>query len=311
MSNKDNQVFNHEVILKQPNEPEQRLINYPYSNVKEQFESIKRVNEYGQDVWSARELAKVLGYEKWDKFKNVVVKGIRNCDNSGIPSMDHISQVEKMIETGKGAKRNVKDYELTRYGSYITIANADPNKEAVAEGKTYFAVQTRRAELADLTEAERQDVYRVSTREELKGINREVNEVISERGVETGKDFAKYHNSGWQGMYEGRTLKEVKEHKGVPAKDHLYHWAVGAELALHVLRADIAKHKIINDDVTGVGNLADTNYNVSKELANYYQNATGKTIVDLPIANTRLNQATAEVKKLKSKVIIIDEPKTN
>ena len=99
MSNKDNQVFNHEVILKQPNEPEQRLINYPYNNVKEQFESIKRVNEYGQDVWSARELAKVLGYEKWDKFKNVVVKGIRNCDNSGIPSMDHISQVEKMIQT--------------------------------------------------------------------------------------------------------------------------------------------------------------------------------------------------------------------
>jgi len=112
-------------------------------------------------------------------------------------------------------------------------------------------------------------------------------------------------------MYEGKTLKEVKDHKGVPAKDHLYHWAVGAELALHVLRADIAKHKIVNDGVTGIDNLSDTNYNVSKELVDYYQNATGKTIVDLPITNTRINQATAEVKKLKSKVIIIGEPNNN
>lgn len=113
------------------------------------FEDIKHMDEWGKEYWEARELYKVLEYQSWNKFLNVICKATTACENSGYMFKEHFSQVGKMINLGKNAVREVKDYKLTRYACYLIVQNADPNKEVVALGQTYFAIQTRKQEISE------------------------------------------------------------------------------------------------------------------------------------------------------------------
>lgn len=115
-------------------------ITYKYSN--KTFEDIKRIDEYGNEFWYARELQKVLEYKEWRNFKVVIDKAIMSCKNSEFNVFNHFVEVNKMIELGKIAKRKILDYKLTRYACYLIVQNADPSKEVIALGQTYFAIQT-------------------------------------------------------------------------------------------------------------------------------------------------------------------------
>lgn len=108
------------------------------------FDAIRQTDEQGNEYWSARDLARILDYALWQKFRNVIEKAEKACENSGQAVSDHFIHTDKMIATGKGAKRRIEDTHLSRYGAYLTVQNADPNKPIVALGQTYFAVQTRR-----------------------------------------------------------------------------------------------------------------------------------------------------------------------
>ncbi len=135
------------------------------------FEQIRHTTSDGTEYWSARALARLLGYTEYGKFRNALTKGELACVQSDQPVADHFAHVSDMIPTGKGAQRKVADVHLSRYGCYLSIQNADPSKEIVALGQTYFAVQTRRAEQADelagLTAGQR----RIYLRYELAGHN--------------------------------------------------------------------------------------------------------------------------------------------
>lgn len=111
------------------------------------FKQIKHINEIGQEYWSARELATVLEYAKWEKFLNVIDKAKQACENSGQEPDDHFPQMGKMVDIGSGAKRTIDDLHLSRYACYLIVQNADPAKKVVALGQSYFAVQTRKQEL--------------------------------------------------------------------------------------------------------------------------------------------------------------------
>jgi DNA-damage-inducible protein D len=154
------------------------------------FEAIRQSDEHGNEYWSARDLAKVLDYARWDKFKNVVEKAETACANSGYAVSDHFSHVGNMVEIGSGAQRAIEDVHLSRYACYLIVQNADPAKEIVALGQTYFAVQTRRAEvadeLADLTEAQR----RLYVRGQLRDHNRQLAAAAHDAGVVQSRDFA-------------------------------------------------------------------------------------------------------------------------
>ena len=146
------------------------------------FENIKHTDEYGIDFWYARELMAALEYKRWDKFNNVIANAKIACERSENLIKDHFSQVGKMIDLAKGAKREILDYKLSRYACYLIVQNGDPRKEVVALGQTYFAVQTRKQELSEkeyylLTEDEKRFYQRNLTKKGNYSLNKTAKEV--------------------------------------------------------------------------------------------------------------------------------------
>ena len=133
------------------------------------FESIKHIDEYGNEYWEARELQLALDYKKWQKFINVIENAKIACEQSKFMTNDHFTHLDKMIEIAKGAKRKIDDYKLSRYACYLIVQNANPRKKVVALGQAYFAIQTRKQELSEkdysmLTEEEKRFYQRDLTK---------------------------------------------------------------------------------------------------------------------------------------------------
>lgn len=192
------------------------------------FEGLKQTTEEGIEFWFARELHPVLDYSSWDKFKRVIGKAMNACINAGQPIENHFSQVVKMVPIGSGAEREIEDYELSRYACYLIVQNADPSKQVIANGQTYFAIQTRRQELADnaLFQRLKEDEKRIFLRNELKEHNKQLVEAAQHAGVETTLDFAIFQNHGYQGLYGGLDAKGIHQRKRLKkVKRSLTIWA--------------------------------------------------------------------------------------
>ena len=171
------------------------------------FEDIKHIDENGNEYWNARELMPLLEYTEWRKFKGVIIKAIINCKSSNYKALDHFVGADKTIQMPKGATKSIKEYKLTRYACYLIAQNGDSRKEVVALAQTYFAIQTRKQEISEkeysvLTEDEKRFYQRNLTR---KG-NYSLNQVAKNAGV---KNFDKFHNSGYKGLYNGETADDI------------------------------------------------------------------------------------------------------
>lgn len=210
------------------------------------FEQIKHTDE-GNEFWSARELGKVLGYGSWQSFHAVVEKARLACEGSGIAASDHIRLVTKMIATGKGAQRKIEDYHLSRYACYLIVQNADPAKETVALGQTYFAVQTRRAEQADEHEEAR---LRLEEREKLKRYHRELFKAARDAGVITPQDFAIFEDHGYRGLYGGETAQDIAARKGLKRNQNIADYMGSTELAANGFRAALAREMLRGEGVS-------------------------------------------------------------
>ena len=180
-------------------------IDKNYTN--ETFEDIKHTDEFGMEFWYARELMHVLQYSNWQNFEKIITKAKISCENSGISITDHFTDVNKMVQIGSGAFREQIDYKLTRYACYLIAQNGDSRKKVIALAQTYFAVQTRKQELSEkeysrLTEDEKRFYQRNLTK---KG-NYSLNIAAKNAGV---KNFDKFHNSGYKGLYGGETADDI------------------------------------------------------------------------------------------------------
>ena len=256
------------------------------------FESIRHVDEYGNEYWYARELQKVLEYTEWRKFVGVIKKAINSCKASNYVTSDHFVGADKMINLGKGGQRKVSDYKLSRYACYLIAQNGDSRKKVIALAQTYFAIQTRKQELLEqeynsLTEDEK----RIYQRNQARKGNYNLNKTAINSGV---KDLARFHNAGYKGLYNGETANDIAKRKGLRYREDILDNMGSDELIANLFRISQTNQKLINDNVQGEGNANDVHYNVGREVRNTIKRIGGTMPEDLPTPDKSLKELEKE-----------------
>ena len=264
-----------------------------YSN--QSFEDIKHIDENGIEFWYARELQKVLDYKEWRKFENVIQKAIMACKNTGISEVDHFVGADKMVQIGSGAERKQKDYKLTRYACYLIAQNGDSRKKVIALAQTYFAIQTRKQEISEkeyslLTEDEKRFYQRNLTR---KG-NYSLNQTAKNAGV---KNFDKFHNSGYKGLYNGETADDIAKRKGLRYREDILDNMGSEELAANLFSITQTESKLKRDNISTEKEANKTHYNIGKNIREVIAKNGGTMPENLPTPEKSLKQLEKESKK--------------
>ena len=248
------------------------------------FESIRQHKEDDTEFWSARDLQPVLEYVQWRRFEYAIEKAKTACQNAGQSVEDHFAAIGKMVALGSGAKREVGDYHLSRYACYLIVQNGDPNKPAIANGQTYFAIQTRRQELAD-DEAFRQldeDKKRIFLRNELREHNKQLVETAGKAGVESGLDFAVFQNHGYRGLYGGLAANDIHQKKQLKKSQHILDHMGSTELAANLFRTTQTEEKLNRDDIKGKSNANRAHFEVGAKVRQTIKDIGGAMPEDLP-----------------------------
>lgn len=263
------------------------------------FESLRHVDAEGNEYWLARELQAVLEYASWDKFKKVIDKAVVAAEQSEVAAQDHFSRVGKMVEIGLGATREIDDYRLSRYACYLIVQNGDPSKPVIANGQTYFAVQTRRAELADdqrfreLTEDQR----RVFLRQEVREHNKQLVETAQKVGVETPQDFAIFQDHGYRGLYGGLGARDIHARKGLKKSQAILDHMGSTELAANLFRATQAEEKLRRDEVVGKTAANATHHEVGERVREAIESIGGTMPENLPTPDRSVKKLEREERK--------------
>lgn len=254
-------------------------------DTKNQFEDIKHINDIGQEYWYARELFRVLEYIKWDKFLNVIDKAKEACKNSGQEPADHFPRVEKMVKIGSGATRDIGDIQLSRYACYLIIQNADPSKEIVALGQTYFAVQARKQELLEqaFEQLKNEDEKRIFLRREMAEHNKHLADAAKDAGVIQPLEYAIFQNHGYMGLYNGLGAKEIQSKKGLKKTQNILDHMGSTELAANLFRATQTEEKLRREQIKGKQKANQAHFEVGKKVRQTIIELGGTMPEDLPI----------------------------
>ena len=264
-----------------------------YSN--QSFEDIKHIDENGIEFWYARELQKVLDYKEWRKFENVIQKAIMACKNTGISEGEHFVGADKLSKRANNAEVLIKDYKLTRYACYLIAQNGDSRKKVIALAQTYFAIQTRKQEISEieyslLTEDEKRFYQRNLTR---KG-NYSLNQTAKNAGV---KNFDKFHNSGYKGLYNGETADDIAKRKGLRYREDILDNMGSEELAANLFRITQTESKLKRDNISTEKEANKTHYNIGKNIREVIAKNGGTMPENLPTPEKSLKQLEKESKK--------------
>ena len=266
------------------------------------FEQIRRIDENGNEFWSARDMAKVLEYSEYRHFIPVIEKAKEACRNSGQNFMDLFEDYLDMIEIGKGGKRPVDSVKLSRYACYLIIQNSDPSKEIVANGQTYFAVQTRIAEIKQMDEynyLSTEDEKRLFLRNELAKHNAQLASAAKDAGVLDSKDYAIFQNYGYKGLYGGLDAKAIHTHKGLKKSQKILDHMGSTELAANLFRATQTEDKLRREQIQGKQKANQTHYQVGAKVRQTIKELGGTMPEDLPTVESIKSIEKKEQKKLK------------
>ena len=259
------------------------------------FERIKRLNDANNEYWESRDLAEVLEYTQYRNFEAVIEKARLSCFNSGHRIDDHFADISKMVEIGSGATREVKVTLLSRYACYLVIQNADPNKEIVAQGQTYFAIQTRRQELTDERLVEDR---RLLLREEIRRHNVQLADADKDAGVIEPRDYAIFQNHGYMGLYGGLKQEDIHRRKGLKKSQKILDHMGSTELAANLFRATQAEEKLRRDEVKGKDAANRTHREVGAKVRQTIRELGGTMPEELPVAESIRKIATKQRKQL-------------
>ncbi len=267
------------------------------------FESIRQFAKEVGEYWQARDLQPLLEYAAWDKFKRVIEKAMEACRQSAHAVDDHFSQTVKMVDIGSGAKREIEDYRLSRYACYLIVQNGDSSKPVIANGQTYFAMQTRRQELRDNAAFGKlsEDEKRVAIRNELAEHNKYLAAAAKDAGVETPLDYAIFQDHGYKGLYGGRGAKDIHAIKGLKKSQKILDHMGSTELAANLFRATQTEEKLRRDMVSGKQRANQTHYEVGKKVRQTIAELGGTMPEALPIPEASVKQLETSKKKLEKK----------
>ncbi len=264
------------------------------------FESIKQVNPYGAEYWSARDLAPLLGYDKWQNFDVAVKRAEVACEQVAQAVQDHFTDASKMVTLGSGASRNVKDYFLSRFACYLIAQNGDPRKPQIAAAQTYFAISTRANELHHLLVEQEK---RLQLRERVALGNTKLNEAAQNAGV-LSQNFGIFHNRGYEGLYGGLNAEGIRQHKDVGINEDILDRMGRAELAANEFRITQTEEKLNQSGPIGETQAMSTHFEVGREIRQTIERIGGRMPEALPTEPSikpLLDERRRSKKRLKAK----------
>ena len=263
------------------------------------FEDIKHIDENGNEYWLARELMEVLEYSLWQNFHKTIKIAMMNCNNSNYDVSNHFIDVNKMINLAKNAIRKIQDYKLTRYACYLIVLNCDPRKKVIALAKTYFAIQTRKQELSEKEYNElSEDEKRFDQRDLTRKGNYSLNIAARNAGV---KNFDKFHNSGYKGLYNGETANDIARRKKLRYREDILDNMGSDELIANLFRISQTEQKLKNENINLESKANETHFEVGKEIRNTIKKLGGTMPEDLPTPDKSLKELEKENKTLNVK----------
>ncbi len=274
----------------------QRIANQYHAT----FEGARQVDEDGNEYWFARDLAPLLDYQQWRNFMLVIDKARQACEKSGRAVADHFADISKMVDIGSGAQREVADVRLSRYACYLIVQNGDPTKPVIANGQTYFALQTRRQELNDDEKFARlsEDEKRLAIRNELAEHNKQLAAAAKDAGVDTPLDYAIFQDHGYKGLYGGMGAKDIHARKGLKKSQKILDHMGSTELAANLFRATQAEEKLKRDNISGKQRANQAHFEVGQKVRQTIQELGGTMPENLPVPKQSVKQIESAKKKL-------------
>lgn len=229
-----------------------------------EFEKIKHINENGIEFWYARELMSVLGYKTWESFNKTILRAMISLDTTKMDTSEHFREVTKTSKMPNNATKNILDYQLTRYACYLAVQNGDPRKKEIALGQQYFALQTRKQELLEndlkyLTEDEK----RLLVRESVTTENKKLFNSAQKSGV---KNFGKFNNAGYSGLYNGETAEDIKRRKKLSKKENILDYMGSTELAANLFRITQTDERLKQGDINTEKEANQKHYDIGKKV---------------------------------------------
>ena len=260
------------------------------------FESIKHVDDEGNEYWYARELQYILGYNQWRSINDLIKRAKVACKESDNNIHDHFAVQRKMVDIGSNTQREVLDYKLSRYACYLIVMNGNPKKEIIALAQTYFAIQTRKQALLEeeynsLTEDEKRLYRRRQTRDG----NKILYKIAKEKGV---KNFDKFTNAGYKGLYNGETANDIAKRKGLRYREDILDNMGSVELGANIFRITQTEALLEKQEAPNEIIATNTHYKVGKTVRKAIEDLGGTMPEDLPTLDKSLKELEKENKDL-------------
>ena len=267
-----------------------------------QLEDIKHTDDNGIEFWYARELASVLDYTQWRNFTKVIDKAMLSCQNSGFECADHFVDVSKTVAMPNSASKKINDLELSRYACYLIVQNGDPRKEPIALGQTYFAIQTRRQEIADRFNELDEDNKRLVIRGEVTSCNAMLVEAAHKAGITDQLEYAQFQNAGYMGLYGGLTAADIHRRKNLKKSDKILDHMGSEELGANLFRITQTEAKLRREQPQGLETASGIHYQVGHTVREAKAKNEGTMPEDLPTPEKSITEIGKEqLKKLKEK----------
>lgn len=264
------------------------------------FESIKHINENGNEYWYARELMQALEYTRWGNFEKVIEKAKLACELSENSISDHFADISKMVTIGSNAQRKQNDYKLSRYACYLIVQNADPRKKVVAVGQTYFAVQTRKQEITEeYFNSLSENKKRLITRGQTIDKNKTLYKAAKNSGVQ---NYGKFTNYGYKGLYGGEDAKQIAKRKGLTSNDEILDYMGSEELVDNLFRIVQTEAKLKKEKINNEHDANMTHHEVGNAIRETIKRLGGTLPENLPTPEKSIEQIKSEeLKKIENK----------